>query len=402
MANDITNVTPLILRKAVMALRQNAKFVGLVDRSYSDELVEPGDPIRIPIPKPAQSYDVVPGTPTTLTDVSPNKVELTPSVWKASRFALSDKEIADMDRDSAIPSSLSEAAKKLVNDIDNEIITQILNGVGGIHGQVDETAFDTQADITSLGKVLDDQLCPEDDRQLVLSPAAKAAFLNLDNFTLSNNTGATPAPIRTGRIGEALGFEWHMDQNLRGKAHANGTVGASSTQAENEADTNGALAAGAKSMAIDGAGLASGTITKGTVFSFASISDLTFVVTSDVTLSSNAGTVAFSPQLPEAVADGVKISFYKSYNLSAVGFHPMGIGLGFRPIPDSTVIQLSQMGVIVEDYVDPMTNVALRLKIEHANNQTSWELQTMFGAAIVRPELVAKGVQYTGNGSFPA
>lgn len=394
MSNDLSLVAPLLLKQSLFALRENAIMPRLVSTSYSPSPEEHGTPIQIPIPKPSTVYTVTPGSAGTASNIDPRAVVLTTETWKATRFELTDKEITEA-MAGIVPMQMSEAMKALANTIDADLISQYKN-VGGAYGTT--AAPDDKDDITGVIQKLDEQICPMENRVFVVDPATKREFLEIAATTGSDTRGdGASSALIAGRIGQTYGFDFFMDQNLAGTTHSSGTVGTDAVAANNQADVNGALSAGAVSMSVDGAGLPAGTITQGTVFRFAGL-DQDFTVTANVTLSGSAGTVAFLPALPVGVANDVKVTFQKSHTINGLAFNPMAFALATRAFPP---VQ-SGLGSIIEQDVDPVSNLALRLEITRANKVTSFELDILYGVATVRPEFACRLVTYTGTGTSPA
>lgn len=398
MANNTTNLEAIIPQVALAILRENAVLPRLVRTKSSREMAAPGKTVRIEVAKPATKYTVTPGTATTKSDVAPKTVDIDVNAnWIGSAFLFDDDDFNMMNQD-VIPQKLVECVRVLANDIEVKALQQIRDYVGGIYGTT--SAPDDQTDITKTLLRLNWQAAPLAERNFLIDPATYAEFLETTALAGADTTGEANPAIVSAFLGNRYGASFYMSQNINSGnslSVTSGTVGTNATQANNEADVNGALSAGAESMAIDGAGLASGTIKKGQKFKFAG-RDQEFTVTADVTLATNAGTVTFSPMLPVAIADNTKISFYKTFDMNGIAFTPdicTIAYLDFEPIDP-------RLGVVVSQSEDPITGAKMRLIKTWNNYQTSYELQICYGVGVVRAECGAILGTFSGTGSFPS
>ena len=397
MANDTSSLEAIIPKVALAILRENTVLPRLVRTKSSREQAANGKTVRINVAKPASVYTVTPGSLETASDVSPKNVDIDVNAnWLGSRFLFDDDDFAMMNQE-IVPEKLRECVRGLANQIEIKTLQEIRDNVGGIYGTT--SAPDDQTDITKTLLRLNNQKAPLQDRSFIVTPATYAEFLETTALSGADTTGQANPALISGFLGNLYGASFYMSQNLTDSTMSvtSGTVGTNATGSNNQADVNGALAKGAESMAVDGAGLASGTIKKGQKFKFAGL-DQEFSVTADVTLSSNAGTVSFSPMLDTAIADDTQVTFYKTFSMDGVAITPdvaTIVYLDFEPIDP-------RLGAVVSQEQDPMTGARMRLIKTWENYQTSYSLQVCFGVGVVRAECGAILGTFSGTGTAPA
>lgn len=398
MANDTTNLEAIIPEVALAFLRENAVLPRLVRSRSSQQQAAPGKTVRIEVAKPASLYTVSPGTATTKSDVSPQTIDIDMnSNWVGSAFSFDDDDFNMLNQD-IVPQKLKECVRVIANDIEVKTLEQIRDYVGGIYGTT--AAPDDQTDITKTLLRLNRQSAPFADRSFLIDPGTYAEFLETTALVGADTTGEANPALISGFLGNRYGANFYMSQNINSSnslSVTSGTVGTNATEANNQADVNGALSAGAESMAIDGAGLASGTIKKGQKFTFAG-HDNEYTVTADVTLATNAGTVSFSPMLPVAIADDTVVTFQKTFEMNGVAFTPDVATiayLDFEPLDP-------RLGVVVSQAQDPVTGAKMRMLKTWSNYQTSYELQVCYGVGVVRAECGAILGTYSGTGTSPS
>ena len=208
MANNTTAILPKILARGLLALREQAIMPRLVNGDYSREAAQKGDTIDVPIPSGLSVSDVTPSnTPPAPADSAPSKVQIQLNNWKKVGFHLNDKDVLEVDRNEHfVPMQMSEAVRALANSI-NVSVQDAYTGVYGFVGAAGTTPFATSvAGATDARKVLNKQLCPRENRRMVLDFDAEAAALALPDFQRVNEVGGTGPKIE-GELGRKFGFD---------------------------------------------------------------------------------------------------------------------------------------------------------------------------------------------------
>lgn len=381
MANTITNVTPQLLARGLMALRENTVFPRLVSRNYQGMAERQGAVINVPKPSSITARDVTPSvTMNSNVDSSPTTVAVTMDRFKEAPFQLSDTDVLETtNTDNFIPMQASEAVKALANDIDSFIWSKH-TGFYSHSGTAGTTPFATTITVAvSARTLLNAQLAPMTDRRGVLDPSAEGNMLALGNILQFNERG-DQGGIINGEIGRKLAIDWYMDQNVStytpGVAwvtgwlfEATGTVGETTVTFTNAT--------------------ASGTILVGDIFEYSSQQ---YVITTAATIATGSLTgtyaLAFYPPLKTAATTGLAVTIDAvagtDYTANLV-FHRDAIAWVNRPLADQ-----DGLGNQILSMTDNVSGVSLRLELSRQYKQTTYSYDYLGGAGVIRPEYGTK------------
>ena len=376
MANTITNILPKILARGLLALREQAVMPRLVNLDYSNESAQKGDTIDVPIPSSLTVSDTVPSNVLEApADSAPTKVQISLNNWKKVNFHLTDKQLVDIDKNEHfIPMQMSEAVRALSNQI-NLTVLQEFKGVYGFVGTAGTTPFGSNVtDATNARKVLNQQLCPRDNRRMVLDFDAEANALALAEFQRVNESGDIGVK-REGEIGRKFGFDIFTDDQI-----VTHTAGGSGTPL-----VNGALAVGDTSVAIDGMSGTSGFVV-GDVVTFAGHTQ-TYAITVAPTASSGAQTVTVIPAIKEIVADNASVTKKASHTVN-LAFHRDAFALAMRPLTSETAGDAYGNNIV--SMTDPVTGLSMRLEVYRQYKQVVYELDALWGVKLIRPEYAVR------------
>tara|TARA_B100000519_G_scaffold44090_1_gene34916 strand:+ start:9587 stop:10726 length:1140 start_codon:yes stop_codon:yes gene_type:complete len=376
MANTITNILPKILARGLLALREQAVMPRLVNLDYSNESAQKGDTIDVPIPSSLTVSDTVPSNVLEApADSAPTKVQISLNNWKKVNFHLTDKQLVDIDKNEHfIPMQMSEAVRALSNQI-NLTVLQEFKGVYGFVGTSGTTPFGSNVtDATNARKVLNQQLCPRDNRRMVLDFDAEANALALAEFQRVNESGDIGVK-REGEIGRKFGFDIFTDDQV-----VTHTAGGSGTPL-----VNGALAVGDTSVAIDGMSGTSGFVV-GDVVTFAGHAQ-TYAITVAPTASSGAQTVTVSPAIKAIVADNASVTKKASHTVN-LAFHRDAFALAMRPLTSETAGDAYGNNIV--SMTDPVTGLSMRLEVYRQYKQVVYELDALWGVKLIRPEYAVR------------
>jgi hypothetical protein len=376
MANTITNILPKILARGLLALREQAVMPRLVNLDYSNESAQKGDTIDVPIPSSLTVSDTVPSNVLEApADSAPTKVQISLNNWKKVNFHLTDKQLVDIDKNEHfIPMQMSEAVRALSNQI-NLTVLQEFKGVYGFVGTAGTTPFGSNVtDATNARKVLNQQLCPRDNRRMVLDFDAEANALALAEFQRVNESGDIGVK-REGEIGRKFGFDIFTDDQV-----VTHTAGGSGTPL-----VNGALAVGDTSVAIDGMSGTSGFVV-GDVVTFAGHAQ-TYAITVAPTASSGAQTVTVSPAIKAIVADNASVTKKASHTVN-LAFHRDAFALAMRPLTSETAGDAYGNNIV--SMTDPVTGLSMRLEVYRQYKQVVYELDALWGVKLIRPEYAVR------------
>ncbi|MGL4639631.1 MAG: hypothetical protein ACRCVX_07895, partial [Shewanella sp.] len=229
-------------------------------------------------------------------------------------------------------------------------------------GTAGTTPFQSNGDIiSSAGEVLDNEYAFDNDRSLILHTSAHAKAEVLPMFANVNQAG-TDITQRKGYLGEKFGFMVGKGQLL--PFHTAGTA------AGRQVGT--AIAVGASSFTLGAAG--TGTMVKGDVFRVSGDSG------SYTVKSVDGAIVNFAPAARVAWAANSAISVTPSHRVN-LAFQKEAIALITANTNDPLA---AEMGVVLQKFVHPGTQLAFTMELERQNYQTALKISTLFGTEVVR------------------
>lgn len=380
MANNLSAIMPKILARGLLALRERCIMPRLVNGDYSQEAAEKGDTIDVPISTAMTVIDVTPSnTPPAGADSTPSKVQVSLNNWKQNQpFFLSDKDLVEIDRNEHfLPLQVQEAVRALARAVNQSIFAEY-KGVYGVTGTAGTTPFGSGVGTLSAinaRKVLNQQLCPRDNRRGVLDHNAEAAALALPEFADADKVGTNVVKIE-GEIGRKYGIDWYVDDDV--PTHTAGTASGSTT------NTAG-YAAGVTTVTLASAG--TGTWVVGDIFTFAGHTQ-TYVVTAGDSDVSNGGTLSFYPPLKVALAASAIALTRTATHVANLVFHRDAFAFATRPLVSNT--EDFALGNQIMSMQDPQTGLVLRLEVSRQYKRVAWEFDILWGTKLVRPELAMR------------
>lgn len=373
--NTITNIIPHLLAQGLVTLRENAIMPRLVNAAYSAQAAEQGSSIDIPVPAAITAAPVTPSyADPNDTGIVPSKVTLSLDQWKEAPFFMTDKEMMEV-MAGTIPMQAAEAVKALANDVDAYLLG-LYKGVYNAVGSAGTTPFATDVTAaTSARKFLNAYLAPMTDRRFVFNPDVEANALGLRAFQDVAWSGDARG-INEGQIIRKLGFDWHLDQNV--KEHTAGTVATSFA-----IKTATAHAAGLTTLTTTTGGDAD--LKAGDIITIAG-HDQQYVVTADAARTGGG-------DLPVLISPGLKVALTGAEVITIVGnhaanlaFHRDAIAFANRPLVDSA----EGLGNQIMSAQDPVSGLTLRLEVSRQYKRTRWSFDILYGAKLVRPELAVR------------
>src|SRR3989304_5661235 len=230
MANTLLTPTAL-LREALRVLHNNLAFTRGVNRQYSKEFgisgAKGGSTINIRKPN---RYFVRTGAAINVQNTTEAYVALALDTQWGVDISFSSAELPPP-LDDFSKRILTPAMARISSKIDETglaLYTDIYN-IGGTFGTTPGSAaggtgllkYTVPGIYLNSGMVLDHSACPRDDnRRVILGPAAMAS--SVDGLSgLYNPQSRVSEQYKKGLLGQALGFEFAMDQNVA--THTNGT-----------------------------------------------------------------------------------------------------------------------------------------------------------------------------------
>lgn len=296
MANSLLTPT-MVTREALRVLHKKLNFIGSINRSYDESFAKTGakigDSLKIRLPN---QYVVRTGATLSAQDTTENSVTLQVATQKGV-----DLNFTSVDLTLSLDDFSARIIEPAMAVLASNIEADAFNMYKDVYQQVG-TAGTIPNNLKVLNQArakMTDSLTPSGDRSVCLNTDAQVELVDAVKG-LFQDSSAIAQQYRDGLMGRTAGFG-NIYENTIIPVHTNGTMGGTPL-------VNGASQTGA-TIAIDGLA-ASGTVTKGTVFTLAGVFSVhpetkvstgklqQFVVTADATASSGAiAALAISPSI---------------------------------------------------------------------------------------------------------
>ncbi len=314
----------VVAKEALIALENNMVMGNLVHRDYSKDYKSIGATvvIRKPTTFTATAFTSTVGY-STITESSVAVV--LDKLWDVS-FEVTSQELS-LDIVDFSEQLIQPAMRAIAQAVDSDICSRSATAIAG-HYPV--TSTPAVSDIAGLEAVLDVLKAPLTDRRLVLHPVTKAGYLALDSFLNADKRGDGGQALRTAEIGQVLGFDCYMAQNIPTQTRSFLLANASAAGTGN---LTGALAAAATACTVTGATAAAvSTAPIGTPFKFTGYDEWFYMTVPCTAGTSGIATVtSFSPAVKAAIADTAVVTFQLT-GRDNIAFHKNGIAFVTAPL----------------------------------------------------------------------
>lgn len=366
----------LIAERALPILKDQIKFLPLVNRQFDNTFRKAGDTIQVIKPARYSTADGSSSIASAYNDVAETAVEVQLSNQRTVPFKLSSKELTlnidDLTRQVIMPSAIALAEK--VNNSLAALYTDIPYYVG-----TSGVTPDGLDDLANINKMLNKNRAPRDGRAFLMDFDAEAKFLQLDSLVEVDKSGTNTA-LRNAAIGRVYGMLLAADADIQ--TH---TAGGYAALAD-VTITGGA--AGATSIALtSAAGTSTAKLLKGDLLK---IDDYTFTVTADTAAAASGVIAAVSiyPALPVA---------YSAFTSAAVTFpdvsakaHVANIAFQRDAFCFATAPLAPAEGA--ESYTVNYDGLSLRVVRDYDidNDANKWRMDILYGVKTLYPELAVR------------
>lgn len=280
MANDINTLKDapgIIAALSAKMLANKLQFCRTIDKADESDFggkngFNAGDTIHI-----NKNARFVSGTSADITsaiqDVEEEKVALTLDERRVTGISLTSAEIAhDLALKSWAKRILDPAMSEMAQKIESSFLTQAADAVSNAVGNPGSTVFDTDT-ILQAGQKIDEHACPDyDNRFVLLSPAANRSAVSARKG-LFQNAEEVAKQYKSGAMGEADGFTF-LRNNLV-PTHTNGNDVAFEVRTTVSTE-------GQNTLVVEGLTTTTGTVTKGTVFTIATVNEVDPITKEDL------------------------------------------------------------------------------------------------------------------------
>lgn len=313
-----TYIEPMIVaQEALIALENNLTLVPTFHQAFSKEYQSVG--ATVVIRKPATyAATTVSDTVNTVTHTESSvNVVLDKHIDQTVEITSQDLSLAVVDFSQQHIQPMMRGIAQLVD----LYAAALYSDVAGHYAVSSTPAVSDIAGLEAVGDVLK---WPFGDRYLQMHPITKSGYMSLNPFLNAEKTGDGGRALRKAELGQVLGFETYMNQNI--KTHTTGGYGASTaTIVLHAAGTVGGTA-----LQIEG-GVASGTINSGDVFKVTGY-DQWHVVTTAATANANGTvTAGFAPALLAADVIAGTVTFQQTHRAN-MAYHKNAFAFVTAPL----------------------------------------------------------------------
>ena len=210
MSNTILTPTA-VTRKALEIFHNNLVFAKRVNRQYDDQFAKSGAKIgtSLKIREPNQ-FTVRTGAVIDAQDITESSTTLTLATQKGVDVNFSSVELT-MSLDDFAERILEPAMARLASQVDYEglsLYKDIYNHVG-----TGRTTPQTALVALQAGQKLNEFCAPQSQRYIVMNPVAQAYMVDALK-ALFHSAPKISSQYTKGEMGQALGFDWAMSQNV--------------------------------------------------------------------------------------------------------------------------------------------------------------------------------------------
>jgi hypothetical protein len=377
-SNTLTGIIPTIYTALNVVSREMVGFIPAVSRDAKADRAALNQAVRSPIGEAGELEDITPGqnpaasggTTVDYVDVTITKSKAAPILWSGEE-SLSVGEYGQYD--TILADQFADGMRKLVNAVEIDLALAAVTGASRAYGTAGTTPFGTAGDLSDfagVSQILDDNGCPNTDRQLVIGSAAMANLRGKQSVLFKVNEAGTNDMLRNGMTDRVQGFALRNSAGFR--THTKGTG------ANFDTNLGASLAIGDTSIAVD---TGTGTILAGDIVTFAGDANKYVVGT-----ALSGGAFALNdPGLRAALADGVDVTLGNSYTPN-VAFARTAIVLASRAPAIPKGGDSADDAMIV---TDPISGISFEVRVYRQYRQVKYEVCLAWGVKAVKSAHIA-------------
>lgn len=386
MANDFSNILPILQDRANVVGRELTGFINASYRNLSADRAGKDQDVKYPIVPALTSASITPAaTAPAGTDITPTTATIEMTNLKKVSWNWTGEEARSLNNGDIGPyqdvlsQTIEQAMRTLVNEIESSLWLEAYKNSSRAYGTAGTSPFNTANDMSDLAnvrRILNDNGAPMADRHLVLGAAGYANLLSKQTFAFKANEAGDQGSQRTGFIPNLYGFNVHESYPIT--THTAGTNNGSATT------TNAGFAAGIKTLALASAG--TGTILAGDVITIASENAAhKYVVTEGDTDVSDGGSIDIgAPGLRVAIGASARAITTTATYTPNIALQRNGLHLVMRAPDDG-----NDGAADVTNIQDANSGLVFQLARYGQYMQSSWELRVLYGVKAANPHLIA-------------
>ncbi len=386
MANDFSNILPILQDRANIVGRELTGFINASYRNVSADRAAKDQDVKYPIVPALASASVTPAaTSPAGTDVTPTAATIEMTNLKKVSWNWTGEEARSLQNGDVGPyqdvfsQTIEQAMRTLVNEIENSLWLEAYKNSSRAYGTAATSPFNTandMSDLANIRRILNDNGAPMQDRHLVLGAAGYANLLSKQTFAFKANEMGSRDTQASGFIPNLYGFNVHESYPIT--THTAGTNNGSA------ATNTAGYAVGVKDLTLGSAG--TGTILAGDVITIATENAAyKYVVTEGDSDVSDGGAISIGgPGLRVAIATSARAITTTATYTPNIALQRNGLHLVMRApetgndsAVDTAVVQDANSGLVFQ------------LARYGQYMQSSWELRVLYGVKAANPHLIA-------------
>jgi hypothetical protein len=385
MANDFSNILPILQDKANVVGRELTGFIAASYRNTSAARAGKDQDVKYPIVPAMTSATVTPAaTAPAGSDLTPTSATMEMSNLKKVSWNWTGEEAEAIQNGDlsqygdVVAQTIEQAMRTLVNEIEQSLWLEAYKNSSRAYGTAATSPFNTANDLSDLAnvrRILNDNGAPMQDRHLILGPAGYANLLAKQTVVFKANEMGSREAQSSGMVPNLYGFNIHESYPIT--THTAGTAASSTV-------SNAGYAVGVKDLTLTAAG--TGTILAGDVITIATENAAhKYVVTEGDADVSDGGSISIgAPGLRVAIATSARAITTTATYTPNIALQRNGLHLVMRApktggdgATDTTEIQDKNSGLVFQ------------LARYGQYMQSSWELRVLYGVKAANPHLIA-------------
>lgn len=310
--NSLTVYNPTLWAyESIAILKEKMVIAGKINRDFNSMVANYGDTVKTRKPADFSAKRKGLTDNVTIQDATATGVDVSLNQHVHVSFLIRDGEMSKSFKD-LVTEYLEPAMVAMARHLDRVVLGQypqfLANNAGQLKGISSTTARNFMVDA---GKVLNQNLAPDDPRYAFWSPNSQAEFQKVDLFKAAYSVGDNGEALRKASVGTLFGLDNYMSQNIASFDYAAPITGAINLAA--------GYAAGTTSFTVDGL---SAALTAGTYVTIAGDDTPLRVVSS--TGGATPTAMVVTPATKRAVLDNAVLKFYSPLAVNLVAGYAAG------------------------------------------------------------------------------
>lgn len=297
MSSQVLLTPQIITKETLVILENNLVAANRVNRKFENQFVKIG--ASLTIRKPNQ-FSVASGPGLQVQNIAEPSVNITINQQKHVDFQFTSQDLT-LTVEEFSERYLKPGMATLANQVDFDVLTNVLQ-VSNYVGSPSVTPSTFSSSVQLTGQRMDENLAPQDNRTLILNPAAYWQIAN--GLTPSFVMPTAKDALVKGYLATIGNYEVYMDQNVQ-----RGGVGQHNTSVAMISNSTAAGVVGSGTTLSMYGGAATETIAIGEVFTVAGVNNVNeqsgistgvlknFVVTATSTPTASVWSITFSPAI---------------------------------------------------------------------------------------------------------